>query len=129
MSDISGGASGRSHKELEVTVLGRGRMVTGVKLIGDFGNVGEVHDSLRIWRLKLRKLLDDDLEKELGDIGPRMVLRLFERPAEDGGVTGVPGTVMRRLLLRMLLPVDDEVEELLVLELILRNLPKADRLL
>ena len=78
----------------------------------------------------MRKLLDDDRGSAVGDFGDleeKMVVMLLDLPA-DGGVRGVV-VMVHTLLLRVLLPVDDEVEELLVLELIFLSLLNAPMLL
>ena len=110
--------------------VGRGRMVTGVMQSGDMGRdgrPGDEHGGSWRWRLKLRMLLlSDGRGPGEGDMAETMVLRLLVRPG-DGGVIGVAGVDAHILLLRvLLLVVDDDAEELLPLELILRNLLKAD---
>ena len=59
----------------------------------------------------------------MGEIVVVIVVKLFGLPV-DGGVIGLVSTVHKELFL-VLLPVEDVVDELLVLELILRNLLKA----
>jgi hypothetical protein len=94
-------------------------------VVGDEGTVRsdaaiEFRDECGRWRLKFRKLFNDFGGDDKVVV---IVLMLLTRPG-DCGVRGVVGTV-HMLFVRVLLPLEDPPEELLVLELNLRILLKA----
>jgi len=100
--------------------------------VGDVGVLGDGELQWLRCRLKFRMLLEDDRggkfdDRRVGEIADMMVVKLFDLPLE-GGVMGLVVTV-HMLLLRVLLPVEDDAEELLVPEPIFRSLLKAPRLL
>jgi len=125
MSDISGVAIGRSRSVDGSRTVGLGRTREVIVLVGDGGGFmlieganGEVGELK--WREKLRK----------GEmVLAKDVILLLRR--EKDGVTGVVLAVAQKLLLLVLLPVEDdglEEDELAPL-LILRILEKAPLLL
>ena len=112
MSDISGVAAGRAQSVSGSMMVGRGMSRLSVIMqMGENGPVGIVGDGqvMGRCRLKLRTLLGER-GPLLGDRVVRMVERLFDRPLE-GGVTGLD---TQKLLLRVLLPPEEPLVELLV---------------
>lgn len=133
MSDISGLAVGRSRRVSGSITVARGR--TRTVLVGDGGALEKDDQPEKdgegeaMWRLKLRA----DFESEKGETVFASEVRLLLRTLGLNGADVVAGLAVagvQKLLLRVLLPPDDEfVEEPDVLLLIFRSLLKTLMLL